>query len=479
MSLSMREKWSKEFGEWFRDVLDEAEIYDYRYPVKGCGVWMPYGFAIRKNVLEVVRSILDSLGHEEILLPLLIPEDLFKKEAEHVKGFERQVFWVTKGGETELDVKLALRPTSETAIGPMLKLWIKAHSDLPKKYYQIVSTFRYETEATKPMIRVREITTFKEAHTAHATFEDSERQVKEAAEAYSRIFDEIGIPYMRNKRPEWDKFAGALYTVAFDTIMPDGRVMQIGTVHNLGQNFAKAFDIKYLTIDGKQEYVWQTCYGISERVIAALIAIHGDDRGMILPPNIAPIQVIIVPIPYKGFEEAVDKTCKEILSKLLEKGVRAKYDDREITPGNKFYYWEKRGVPIRIEVGPEDLKMNSVTIARRDTLSRERVEMTEVLKRVNELIVEIMEYIKSRAWSWMKQNTRKATDYNELKNMAEMGRGVIEVDWCGRFECAHKIEEDTDLRVLGEPWNEDIEPPVKCIVCGESACKKLRLAKTY
>jgi prolyl-tRNA synthetase len=479
MSIINRDRWSRDFGEWFRDVLEEAEVYDYRYPLKGCGVWRPYGFAIRKRVIEVMRSILDSLGHEEILLPLLIPEDLFKKEAEHVKGFEKQVFWVTRGGDTELDVKLALRPTSETVIGPMLKLWIKAHTDLPKKYYQIVNTFRYETEATKPMIRVREITTFKEAHTAHATFEDSERQVKEAVEAYSRIFDEICIPYMKNKRPEWDKFAGALYTIAFDTIMPDGRVMQIGTVHNLGQNFSKAFDIKYLTIDGKQEYVWQTCYGISERIIATLIAIHGDDRGMTLPPNIAPIQVIIVPIPYKGFEEAVDKTCKEILKKLLEDGVRAKYDDRELTPGNKFYYWEKRGVPIRIEVGPEDLKMNSVTIARRDTLSRERVKITEISRRVKELMTEIGESIRSRAWNWMKQNIRIATDYSELKKMAEVGRGAIEVNWCGRIECAHKIEEDTDLRVLGEPWNEDTGTKAKCIVCGSMAEKKLRLAKTY
>ena len=323
MSKPTREKWSSNFSEWFRWVLDGAELYDYRYPIKGCGVWRPYGFKLRRNILEIIRKLLDSTGHDEILLPLLIPETLLAKESEHVKGFEGQVYWVTRGGYDDLDVKLALRPTSETALAPMLKLWIKSHADLPIKIYQIVSVFRYETKATRPLIRVREITTFKEAHTAHATFEDSERQIKEAVEIYSRFFDELYIPYVINIRPSWDKFAGALYTIAFDTLMPDGRVMQIGTVHNLGQNFSKAFDITYLKVDGTHDYVWQTCYGISERVIAALISIHGDDRGLIIPPNIAPIQIVIIPIPYKGVEEIVDKACREVYGILVKAGFRA------------------------------------------------------------------------------------------------------------------------------------------------------------
>ncbi|MCS7096907.1 MAG: proline--tRNA ligase [Candidatus Methanomethylicia archaeon] len=477
MGKVKRELWLNNFGEWFRNILDEAEIYDYRYPVKGCGVWMPYGFAIRKNVINVMREILNSLGHEEILLPLLIPEDLFEKESEHIRGFEKQVFWVTKGGDTELDVKLALRPTSETVIGPMLKLWIKAHTDLPRKYYQIVSTFRYETKATRPMIRVREITTFKEAHTTHATFEDSEKQIREAIYAYSKIFDELCIPYVKNRRPDWDKFAGALYTIAFDTIMPDGKVMQIGTIHNLGQNFAKAFDIKYLTPEGKMEYVWQTCYGISERAIAALIAIHGDDNGIVLPPHIAPIQVIIVPIPYKSFEEEVDKTCKEVLKVLIDEGIRAKYDDREITPGSKFYYWEKRGVPIRIEIGPEDLKDNCVTISRRDTLTREKIDRDKLVNRIKELMVEIRKSIRDRAWEMFKSNIRKVRDMDEFKKFIEFEYGIIEVDWCGKEECAHKLEEEID--VLGEPCEEHYQEPKKCIVCSGEARKILRLSKTY
>lgn len=478
MSIISRRKWSDDFSEWFRDILDEAEIYDYRYPLKGCGVWMPYGFAIRRNITQLMRNILDSLEHEEILLPLLIPGDLLMKEAEHVEGFKAQVFWVTRGGDDDLDMKLALRPTSETAIGPMLKLWIKSHADLPKKYYQIVSTFRYETKATRPMIRVREITTFKEAHTAHATFEDSERQIREAVYAYSRIFDEIGIPYTRNKRPEWDKFAGALYTIAFDTMMPDGKVMQIGTVHNLGQNFSKAFEVKYLTIDGKQEYIWQTCYGISERIIAALIAVHGDDGGIVLPPNIAPIQVIIIPVPYKGFEVEVDKRCKELLDEISKNDIRVKYDDRNMTPGNKFYYWEKRGIPIRIEIGPQDIEMNTVTISRRDTLERIVVDRRKTINEIKRLMLDIQSSLKDRAWKIFKSNIYRAKDLYEAENLARMEKGIIEVEWCGREECAKKLEKELDIRALGEPWEEDCKA-TKCIICGDKAEKILRLAKTY
>ncbi len=217
-----REKWSSNFSEWFDWVISQAEIYDYgRYPVKGSGVWMPYGFKIRQNVTTLIRKLLDETGHEEVLFPLLIPETLLKKEAEHIKGFEKEVFWVTHGGEDELEERFALRPTSEVAITLMESLWIKGYSQLPRKFYQIVSVFRYETKATRPMIRVRELSTFKEAHTVHETFEDAARQVDEAVEIYSKFFDILGIPYLISRRPEWDKFAGAEYTIALDTIMPD------------------------------------------------------------------------------------------------------------------------------------------------------------------------------------------------------------------------------------------------------------------
>ena len=318
-----RDKKRESFAEWFEQVTLQTIVYDYRFPVKGCGVWPGYGFKLRRNVLDVMRRLLDSTGHEECLFPMLIPKSLLEKEAEHVRSFEGEVFWVTRGGFSELGEKLALRPTSETAIMPMLKLWIKDHKDLPVKVYQVVSVFRYETKATHPMIRVREVTTFKEAHTAHATYEDAEKQVWEAVEIYKRFYDEICLPYMISRRPDWDKFAGAVYSIAFDTVMPDGRALQVGTVHHLGQNFSKPFDVKYLKPDGTHEHVWTTSYGISERVIAALIAIHGDDHGLVIPPNIAPVQVVVIPIPYKGREAEVYSEAKRVYEELKRAGVRA------------------------------------------------------------------------------------------------------------------------------------------------------------
>ncbi|RLG56449.1 MAG: proline--tRNA ligase, partial [Candidatus Hydrothermarchaeota archaeon] len=244
------------FSEWYNDIIEKAEILDVRYPVKGLYVWYPYGFKIREHVMEIIRKLLDEKGHEEVLFPLLIPEHEFRKEAKHIKGFEDEVYWVTHGGLEPLEVKLALRPTSETAMYPIFKLWIRSHADMPLKVYQIVNTFRYETKHTRPLIRLREITTFKEAHTAHATWEDAEHQVKEAIEIYKKFFDTLGIPYMISRRPDWDKFPGAEYTMAFDTIFPDGRTLQIGTVHNLGQNFSKTFEITFENINGVQEYAY-------------------------------------------------------------------------------------------------------------------------------------------------------------------------------------------------------------------------------
>ena len=259
------------FSEWFHDILEKAEITDSRYPIKGMAVWLPYGFQIRRATLNIFRDLLDK-EHDEVLYPLLIPETELAKEGIHVKGFEDEVYWVTHGGQTELNEKLAIRPTSETAMYPMFSLWVRSHIDLPIKQYQIVNTFRYETKHTRPLIRVREITTFAEAHTVHSSAEEAEAQVKTGIELYKEFFDGMGIAYLISKRPVWDKFPGAEYTMAFDTIMPDGKTLQIGTVHNLGQTFAKTFEITFENKEGNHEYAYQTCYGISDRVIAAAIA---------------------------------------------------------------------------------------------------------------------------------------------------------------------------------------------------------------
>jgi len=385
------------FSEWYGNILERAEIYDLRYPIKGCGVYLPYGFKIRRYAFEIIRNMLDETEHDEALFPMLIPEDLLAKEGEHIKGFEDEVYWVTHGGTTPLDVKLALRPTSETPIYYMMKLWMKVHTDLPIKVYQIVNTFRYETKHTRPLIRLREIMTFKEAHTAHATKEDAENQVKEAITIYKNFFDELGIPTIISKRPEWDKFPGAEYTMAFDTIFPDGKTMQIGTVHNLGQNFAKTFELEFETADGGKDYAYQTCYGISDRVIASIIALHGDEKGLILPPNVAPIQIVIVPLLFKGKEEIAMNKSEEIYKILKEKGFRVKLDDRDIRPGRKFNDWELRGVPLRIELGPRDIENKKITLYRRDTGEKFQIDEDDLLNEINGIMASISETIKEKA----------------------------------------------------------------------------------
>ncbi len=475
-----RQKWSKDFGEWFRDVLINAGIMDYRYPIKGAGVWMPYGFKIRRNILQIIRDLLDNAGHDETLFPLLIPETALAQESAHVKSFEGECFWVTHGGFEPLKVRYALRPTSETAIAPMLKLWIRSHADLPLKLYQVVNVFRHETKATRPILRMREVSTFKEAHTSHATFEEAEEQVKEGTEIYKKFFDRLGVPYCVSRRPDWDKFAGALYTIALDMLCPDGRTLQIGTVHNLGQNFSKAFDITYETKDGRQEHIWTTSYGISGRGIAAVLIIHGDDHGIVLPPIIAPIQVAIVPVPYRGKEEQINEACGVVASELKDAGLRVAFDPRkDLSPGNKFYYWELRGVPIRIEIGPRDLKKKEVTVVRRDTLEKQTLKMDEIVSAVQELAKQMTCDLAQNASKWMKERIHRVDSLSEAKRLLAKKAGIVEVPWCGKDECGHRLEEEVVARLLGIPEDSEEKIDGKCLVCGEKAENIVRVALAY
>jgi len=475
-----RENWSRHFGKWFRQVLMDADILDYRYPIKGMTVWRPYGFKIRRNALKVIRDLLDQSGHQEMLFPLLIPETSLSKESVHMKNFEGEVFWITRGGLAPLDVKLALRPTSETVIAPMLKLWIRSHADLPIKLYQVVNTFRYETRATRPLIRVREIDNFKEAHTAHATAEEAETQVRAAVEIYKKFFDALCVPYVISKRPEWDKFAGADYTISFEQIMPDGRTLQIGTVHNLGQNFSKAFGVTYETEKGDREHVWQTCYGLSGRPIAGMLACHGDDNGTVLPLQIAPIQVVVVPIPNKEMAAQINKTCQTVATKLMKAGLRVEFDMRpDLTPGSKFYYWELRGVPIRIEVGPRDVQKKEITIVRRDTLERQEVKTQSLVVNVEKLIKTMTEEMRQKAREWMRKHVYGVNHLEDAKRLLRRRAGIVEVSWCGNDECGHKLEEEVNARVLGTPL--DFKEKIKgsCVVCGRKAEAILRVAVAY
>jgi prolyl-tRNA synthetase len=474
-----REKWSKHFGKWFRNVLIEGKIFDYRYPIKGLAVWLPYGFKIRENVFRVIRNQLDSTGHQEALFPVLIPESSLQKEAEHVEGFEAQVFWVTHGGQRQLKQRLALRPTSETIIGPMEHLWIRSYTDLPLKLYQIVTVFRFETKATRPILRMREFD-FKEAHTAHATAEEAEAEVQEEIDNYKKIFDELGVAYCISKRPEWDKFAGAKYSTAFDMICPDGRTLQIGTVHNLGQHFSKAFDVSYETKGGDREHVWQTCAGISGRGIASVLIMHGDDHGTVLPPKVAPTQVVVIPIPYRGKAEVVNKECLSVARELKEGGFRVEADLREgITPGSKYFDWELIGVPLRVEIGPRDIEKGEATVVRRDTLEKQTCKRKELAKFLSKTQEKMAADMMKKAWQYTKQRVQRTENLEEAKKLLDKRAGIVEVPWCGKTECGHKLEEVTGARVLGIP--EDVKERIrgKCVVCGEKADSIVRTAIAY
>jgi prolyl-tRNA synthetase len=391
-------KKDKDFGDWFDQLLINANIVDSRYPVKGFSVYRGWGYRIVQMIIGMLEKRLEETGHEPILFPVVIPEDAFAREAEHIAGFQAEVFWITHAGDAKLDRRLLLRPTSETAMYPIFSSWIRSHADLPLRVHQSVTIYRYETKATRPLLRMREFL-WNEAHTAHRNWEDAEGQVREAVKIYDEVFKRLGLSYIVLQRPDFDKFPGAAYSLAFDAWNPDGKVNQIGTVHNLGENFAKAFEITYEDSDGNQRNVVQTCYGFGiSRTLAAIIAQHGDDHGLLLPPEIAPTQVVIVPIPYKGVETEIVTYSKKIFENLKGSGFRAFLDDREkLQPGVKFYHWEMLGVPVRVEVGPRDLKENRVTLSRRDTLERSTVPFDQVVQAIHDLLSKIMENLNERS----------------------------------------------------------------------------------
>jgi prolyl-tRNA synthetase len=467
----------QDFSGWYNDILWRAEIMDVRYPVKGLYVWYPYGFAIRTSVYHRLRELLDR-DHQETLFPLLIPEQEFMKEAEHIKGFEDEVYWVTHGGRTPLDVRLALRPTSETAIYPMYALWLRSHADLPMKYYQIVNTFRYETKQTRPLIRLREITSFMESHTVHATWDDAETQVEEELGLTKEFYNGLCIPITISKRPDWDKFPGADYTIAVDAIMPNGKTLQCGTVHHLGTHFSKTFSIQYEDKNGEQQLANQTCYGISERCIAALISMHGDDKGLILPPAIAPVQVVIVPITIGKRHEDVLAAAQKLEADLRAAGFRVKMDARDMRPGAKYYWWELRGVPLRLELGPRDLDSGKVIAVKR-TGGKSQIELATVCDGVNRQLSGITDTIRLKA----EEHTRShlcPVDSMDSLNAALNDGNVAVVHWCQVRGCGDAIAEKANSSILGtevrSPYVASTDGP--CIVCGKPG-KATLVGRTY
>jgi prolyl-tRNA synthetase len=463
------------FSEWYNELLLMAEIMDVRYPVKGLYVWFPFGFDVRKRTYAIIRELLDK-DHKEALFPLLIPENEFMKEAEHIKGFENEVYWVTHGGKNELDMKLALRPTSETAIYPMYKVWVRSHADLPIKIYQIVNTFRYETKHTRPLIRLREITSFKEAHTVHATWEEAADQVKEATRIYKEFYRRLAIPTIVSKRPDWDKFPGADYTMAVDTLMPDNKTLQIGTAHHLGSNFAKTFDIKYEDINGEQVLAHQTCYGISERSIAALISLHGDDKGLVFPPEIAPIQVVIIPILFGKSDETLNACC-DVAQRLKAKNIRVALDETDERPGAKYYKWEMKGVPLRIEIGPRDLKNKAATVVRRDTGSKENVPLIDIETEIEKRFAAVHESLFKKAKGSLEGRLISCKTIDEVKE--NISNGIARIPWCGVRECGISMEEAVGAGILGIPEGEIGKGSGFCPVCKKETKNIAIMAKSY
>ncbi len=455
-------KFKKEdFPEWYDEVLKRGEIVDVRYPIKGMLVWKGYGFKALSLALNIIKKLLDE-EHEEVYFPLLIPESVFNKERDFLEGFQGEAYVVTHAGKTALKERLYVRPTSESAMYEMFSLWIKGKSDLPLKIYQIVNVFRYETKQTRPLFRVREIAKFKEGHSAHASFEESEEHVKKIIELYKKFFDELRVPYVIVRTPKWDTFPGAEYNYDFITLLPDNKALELGSVINLGQKFAKAFNIMFESEKGKQ-YVYQTCYGISERVLGAVIAIHGDDKGMVFPSSIAPFQIVIVPILFSE-EEKNKKTlayAKKLHSTLKEE-FRVKLDEENKRVGEKLYYWELKGVPLIIQVGPKEVEESTVLISMRDGIKK-----VASFEEIGKTIRKELEEFDNRIW----EKARK-----EFEERLKTSNRFFYVPLCGREECGKKKEEELNIPIIGFE-EKRMEKP--CSVCKSSPSYAFFFGRTY
>ena len=455
----------QDFGEWYNETVDKAQLCDKRYPIKGMNVWTPYGWKIMSQIDSFLRREMEATEHDEVSFPLLIPESEFKKEKDHIKGFDEEVYWVTHAGLNPLDIRLVLRPTSETAMYPMFSLWVRSHQDLPLKVYQIVNTFRYETKQTRAFMRVREIHFF-ESHTCHADREDAERQIKQDVEIVDAVCHDLCLPYSLLIRTDWDKFPGAFYTVGIDTVMPNGRTLQIGSAHYYSTNFSKPYDITYETEEGEHVHVHQTTLGMTERLLGAVIGVHADDTGLKLPPAISPLQIVIVPIFKKDNAEEVIDVCRKVAAELKVAGIRVKVDERNDRPGSKFFDWEIKGVPLRFEIGGKDIENGVVTFARRDNGEKGTISLDSVVGGSRLILDKISEDMLEAAKAKQQGFIDEMDDMDKVDSIPE-GR-IVKIGWCGCPECGHKFEDKYDIKILGTPYKPE-EWTGKCIVCGKEA----------
>ena len=470
-------KKNENFSDWYTQVVTKSGLIDYS-PVKGFIILKPYGYRIWELLKEYLDEKFKSTGHQNGFLPILIPESLLSKESDHFQGFIPEVFWVTKTGDNDLPDKLAVRPTSETLAYSIFSKWIMSYRDLPLKMNFWNSALRAEIKGTKPFIRNSEFL-WQEGHTVHETSSEAREEVSLILDIYKSLIEDIlAISTISGYKSEKEKFVGAEYTTTLESLMPDGKALQMATSHNLGQNFSKPFEIRFLSKDSKQHFAWQTSWGISWRLIGALIMIHGDDKGLILPPKISPIQIVIVPIfKSKNKNEVID-TAKDIESKLLDKNIRVYLDERdEYTSGWKFHDWEVKGVPLRINIGKRDIEKKEVEIVRRDIQSKQYVNFNDI-DQIQQILDDIQYSLHQKSIDYQRSKVFSIFDYNEMKLICNNGGGFIRAAWCGNENCEEKIKNDlgADIRVI--PFNTKI-PESKCILCKKTATKTVIFAKAY
>jgi prolyl-tRNA synthetase len=450
------------FIDWYLAVVEEADLTDKRYGVKGMNVWTPYGFLARRNLDRVMVREIEATGSRPVEFPTLIPATEFAKEKEHIQGFDAQVYWVTRGGHTELDIPLLLRPTSETAMYPVFALWVRSHKDLPLNVYQIVNTFRYETKTTRPFFRVREIHFFEE-HTCQLDDERATARVRSNLEAFRRMAASFALPYLAVRRPDWDKFAGAHYSIAFDVPVGGVRTLQIGTVHHYRDNFSIPYGIEYEAPDGSSRHPHQTTFGLSERLLGAIVAVHGDARGVVFPSEIAPYQVVVVPIPSVEAADRVSAAAREIADRLQKAGHRVHIDDGDDRPGAKYYRWELKGVPLRVEIGRREVEQRIATAV--DRLGQKAPLPLDTLESsVEERLRGFDRALAERAEARFRDAFEIAPSLDALGKAGK----VQLVGWCGEERCGHSIETAIDGGLLGVPEGElplRVPPPDRCLVC--------------
>jgi len=467
---------SQDFSRWYLDVVRRAELADYS-PVKGCMVIRPYGYAIWELIQQALDTRIKATGHVNAYFPLFIPNSLLMKEAEHVEGFAPQVAYVTHGGGEELEEKLVVRPTSEAIIGTMYANWVQSWRDLPILINQWANVVRWEKK-TYPFLRTTEFL-WQEGHTAHETEEQAEEETLKILDLYADVCENVlAMPVLKGQKSESEKFAGALRTYSIEALMGDGRALQAGTSHNLGQNFAKAFDITFQARDKTVQHVWGTSWGVTTRLVGGVIMTHGDDSGLVMPPNIAPYQVVIVPIGRENWRETVLPRAKEIHAELAAAGVRVTLDERDERPGWKFSEWEMRGVPLRVEIGPKDIEKSAALVARRDTRQKESMPMAGLPDRLKSLLTEIQAGMLARAKQFREEHTQRVSSYDEFKQVLEGRPGFVIAPWCGSADCEAQIKADTQATIRNMPLGA-AKPTGACIRGDGAAVAEAWFAKAY